>query len=134
MCQDIIGLIWKCTYSHPSLEFKFKLSKLYTKNTIVGMGCSFRGESDLNHVRTNVKSSFPKRNKHHFKNWASNVNVTFIDCVLEKSFSHIYISIYVCIYLWRALFQNMISELSIGIANSSFGLVSIAFWKRALHI
>ena len=43
---------------------------------------------------------------------------------------HNYICIHRPIYE-KALFQNMISELGIGIANSIFGLPLIAFWKRA---
>ena len=41
---------------------------------------------------------------------------------------------WLCTYLWRALFQSMVSERGIGIATSIFGLVLNAFWKRALHI
>ena len=37
-------------------------------------------------------------------------------------------------YLWRTLFQNIISKLAIGIATSIFGFALIMFWKRALHI
>ena len=38
---------------------------------------------------------------------------------------------YICTYLRRALFQNIISELGIGI---NCGLALSAFWKRALHM
>ena len=80
-----------------------------------------------------MKNSFPKRIKRHSKiKWACNANAKFIDCVLEKSFSQVYI--YICTYLWRALFQNIISEIVIDITTSISGLMLITFWKRTLHM
>ena len=46
----------------------------------------------------------------------------------------VYIYARMCTYLWRVLFQNMISELGIGITTSIFGLALNTFWKRAPHI
>ena len=47
---------------------------------------------------------------------------------------------HICVYAYyvyifrRALFENKISELGIGIKTSIFGMALNAFWKRALHI
>ena len=38
-----------------------------------------------------MKSSFPKCDKHHSKEWVSNVNAKFVDCLLEKSSSDQYL-------------------------------------------
>ena len=76
------------------------------------------------HKYLHMKSSFPKRVKRHFRKCACNANAKFKECVLVKGFSHIYVLIYK-----RALFQNMISELDIGIETSIFGLALNAFWK-----
>ena len=52
-----------------------------------------------------AKSSFSKRDKRHSKRKACKVNAKYIDYVLEKSFTHIYIfmsfhtHIYICTYL-----------------------------------
>ena len=75
-----------------------------------------------------MKISFPKCVKRHSKKWACNAHAKFKDCVLVKSFSHI------CTYLWRALFQNMISEIGTDIATLIFGLACNTFRKCALHI
>ena len=79
-----------------------------------------------------------QRMKRHSRKWACNVNDRFKDCVLAKSFSHkytsIYIYIYIYTYLWRALSQKMISKFGIGIATSILGLVLNALWKSALQI
>ena len=40
--------------------------------------------------------------------------------------------IYICTYSSRALFQNIIFELGIGIGNTISELALIAFWKRAI--
>ena len=42
-----------------------------------------------------------------------------------------HIQIYVNIYVLKALFQNTIYELSIGIASHFIGMAVITFWKRA---
>ena len=49
-------------------------------------------------------------------------------------FFQICIYAYICTYLWRAIFQNLIVDLGIVIARSIFGLALNAFCKRALHI
>ena len=84
-----------------------------------------------------MKSSFFKRDKWHYiwralflnaisaikkrkLNLKENVYPEFVDCVLEKGFSHMFI----CTYLWRALFRNMISELGIGLANLIFWIAA----------
>ena len=41
-----------------------------------------------------MKSSFPKRDKRHAKKCDYDANAKLIDCVLEKSFSYMYISTY----------------------------------------
>ena len=41
-----------------------------------------------------MKSSFPKRAKHHSTKCACNVNAKFEDCVLVKSFLHMHVHIY----------------------------------------
>ena len=48
-----------------------------------------------------MKSSFPEHNKHYFKKrkWTCNANTKFVDCVLEKSFIHMYICTYVLIFI-----------------------------------
>ena len=46
----------------------------------------------------------------------------------------LFTSLYMCRYLWRALFQNMISELGISIATSIFRLALDVFLKRTLHV
>ena len=38
-----------------------------------------------------MKKSFPKPDKRHSQTWVYNANLKFIDCVLEKSSSHMYI-------------------------------------------
>ena len=74
-----------------------------------------------------MKSSFPKRVKRHSQKLAYDTNTKFRDYPLEKSFSHLYI----CIYLLRDLFQNMISKLGIGVANSIFELAFNAFLEKS---
>ena len=79
-----------------------------------------------------MKSYFPKRVKPQSKKkWTCNANTKF-DYLLENSFSHRNNCIYT--NLWRALFQNMISEFAIAIATSICGLALSAFRKRALQI
>ena len=41
---------------------------------------------------------------------------------------------YICLYTYEALFQNMISEHGIGIRTSIFGLALSTFWKRVLYM
>ena len=81
-----------------------------------------------------MKSSFPKHVKRHFKKRGVQCQCQGLRLFLEKSFSYLYIYAYISTYLWGVIFQNMISELGIGDANSNFGLALNAFWKRALHI
>ena len=45
----------------------------------------------------NMKSSFPKRSKRHSRKRACNANAKFKDCVLVKTFSHMYIWVYIYI-------------------------------------
>ena len=66
--------------------------------------------------------------------WAGNANAKFIDCVMEKRFSHLNSCLFISTYLLKAIFQNMIAKLGIGITTSIFGLALIAFWKMAFHI
>ena len=49
-----------------------------------------------------IKSSFPKRFKRHSRKWACNANFKFKDCVLVKSFSHVYI----CVYIYEKFFSK----------------------------
>ena len=53
----------------------------------------------------------------HTKKWISNVSTKFADCFLfclEKSFPHI-IYANICIYLQRALFQNISPNFAFGL-------------------
>ena len=86
-------------------------------------------------LRLHLKSSFffSKRVKCHSRKWAYNANVEFEDCVLVKSFSHMYICVYFYMFL-KCSFPNMISELGIGIATLISGLVLNVFWNRTLHL
>ena len=43
-----------------------------------------------------------------------------------------YVYIYICTYLWSALFLSISAELGIGIAILIFGLALNVFWKKAL--
>ena len=76
-----------------------------------------------------MKISFPKRAKHYSIKWACNANAKFKDLILViEIFTYVYMCIYsTCTYLWRALSQNMTSELGIGTATSIFGLALNAF-------
>ena len=46
--------------------------------------------------------------------------------------NHVHIDTY--IHMWKALYQNTILELGIGIASSFSEMVLNVFWKRALHL
>ena len=62
----------------------------------------------------NALSAIPEKKK-----WACNAKAKFKDCVFRKElFTYEYI--HVCTYLRRARFQNINSELGIGIATSIF--------------
>ena len=79
-----------------------------------------------------MKSSFPKRAKRHYIKWFSNVNPKFLDGFLEKSYSHIYMTIFA--YLWKGHSQNRITELGIDIWKPFKEMALNAFWKRVFHI
>ena len=53
---------------------------------------------------------------------------------LRKELSYTSINAYICTYLWRSVFQNLISEHRTTIVTSIFGFAVNAFWKRAIHI
>ena len=122
-----IGSIWK-----------FDLPEFVYENTLIGVAIEFytRIISTCMKMHTlgiwralfqNALNAIPEKG-------ACNANAKFKYCILVKSFWHVYIYPYICTYLWRALFQNMIPDVGIGIVTSIFGLVLSAFWKRALHI
>ena len=79
-----------------------------------------------------MKSSFPKCVKRHSRRWACNTNAKFKDCLLVKSFSHMYISVCICVYIYVGLFCKTWSPILA--LTLIFGLGLNALWKRALHI
>ena len=90
---------------------------------------------DLQTWDWHLKNSFPKHVKSHSRKWACNTNVKLKFCVSGKDhFTYVYMHIYICTYLWKFLFQNVISQLGIAIATSIFGFALNAFWKRVLQI
>ena len=56
--------------------------------------------------------------------------ISIFNYVDVHTYVYINITASLSLYIWRALFQNMIYQL--GIANSIFGSALIAFWKRDL--
>ena len=86
---------------------------------------------------TRVKSSFPKRVKRHSKKNVSNVNSKYVDWVLEKSSSYVYIRIYLHIY--EELFPKTRS-LNLSLKIETFFIFYLFFngvlrvWKRAHHV
>ena len=58
-------------------------------------------------------------------------NTMFIDDVLEKSFSHMYICI--CIYIFmKSAYPKHDSNLALALQTQFFGLALSTFWKRVL--
>ena len=76
-----------------------------------------------------MKSSFPKRVKRHSrKNELAMPMISSKIVFLGKEiFMNIYIYVHIYTYLWRALFQNMLSDLGIGSPTSISGLALNAF-------
>ena len=79
-----------------------------------------------------MKSSFPKRDKSDPKIWACKANAKFIDYVLEKSFSHMHVRIYMYIFM-KSSFPNHDYQTWHDM-QTRFLDVAYPVWKRALHM
>ena len=53
-----------------------------------------------------MKNSFPKRIKRHSKKCDSNVNLKFVECVLEKSSSYMLAYIHTYLQIYEELFPK----------------------------
>ena len=88
------------------------------------------------HSWTLFEEVFSKMHKVKSKNICCGATAKFKDHVSEKNFLSIYIYIYIytCIRMWKAIYPNTIIILGISIASSFSGMVLHAFWKGSFHL
>ena len=82
-------------------------------------------ENMRNYFGKHIK--LPKRVKRHSIEMALQCQCQVWLLCSRKELFYIWINVYTCTYLYRALFQNMISDHGIAIATSIFGLALNAF-------
>ena len=80
------------------------------------------------YIYLDMKSSFPERFPENELEMPMPSLKIMLRCIV---FFYICICAYICIYLWRALIQNMISELGIGIATSIWRLALNPFLEKS---
>ena len=81
-------------------------------------------------IQNQMKSSFPKRDKHHSKRKrGSNGNPKFVDCVLEKSSSNMYIYIYIYLHILEEL-KSKTQSLNMALTLETF----LTILNAAYHV
>ena len=128
----LLHLLSHTAYSIPHTAYSIPHTAYSIPHTAYSIfGILALAEIALHNINKQMKSSFPNSlsaiPENELGMWSSKIAFWYRD---------LYIRIHpdICTYLWRALFQSMISELGIDLATSIVGLALNAFWKWALQI